>query len=395
MNPWEKGIFFFSCLLDGMIVPVMSLVYLEHGASIENLALFIAIYSVTVIILEVPSGMIADLLGRKRVFLLAHIFLTVYYITTLLSHSAVLLVFANVFHGAGRAFSSGSLEALLIDKAIKKQGEEHLKVINSQMIVLNSIALAAGSILGGMLGTAGENYNVLLSFIIGMEALLFLCAGLCIKENRYRKEKRLTEGLFQQLNMMKTAMKSSVMIKILLFMSVTLAMNLTLVEVYWQQKLMHVLPENMGWFLGLVSCMGYVGLSVGSKIGEKIAGTKDILKIFWTFRILLPLVIILLGQSFHWGMFMLLYIFTYIVWGIGDLQEGTLFHQHVESEYRASMLSVKSLFVKGGCVVTSVMSSVIIRFAGLSYVWIVIPVTTMSMIFISFFTCNYFYLILK
>ena len=128
--------------------------------------------------------------------------------------------------------------------------------------------------------------------------------------------------------------------------------------------------------------MGYVGLSVGSKVGEKIAGTKDILKIFWMFRILLPCIIILLGQSFHWGMFMLLYVFTYIVWGIGDLQEGTLFHQHVESEYRASMLSVKSLFVKGGCVVTSVMSSVIIRFAGLSYVWIVIPVITMSIIFI-------------
>ena len=135
MNVWEKGIFFFSCLLDGMIVPVMSLIYLEHGASIENLAIFITIYSITVIVLEVPSGMMADVLGRKKIFILSHIALMVYYITTLYSNSAVLLVFANLFHGIGRAFGSGSLEALLIDKAIEKQGADNLKKINSQLIV--------------------------------------------------------------------------------------------------------------------------------------------------------------------------------------------------------------------------------------------------------------------
>ena len=104
MNIWEKGIFFFSCLLDGMIVPLMSLIYLKHGASIDNLAIFIAIYSLTVIVLEVPSGMLADIMGRKRIFILSHVFLTMYYMTTLFSNSALPLVFANLFHGVGRAF---------------------------------------------------------------------------------------------------------------------------------------------------------------------------------------------------------------------------------------------------------------------------------------------------
>ena len=125
--------------------------------------------------------------------------------------------------------------------------------------------------------------------------------------------------------------------------------------------------------------MGYVGLSLGSKIGEYISEKRDAEKVFWVFRVLLPCVIICLGQSFNWWMFLSMYIMTCVVWGIGDLQEGTIFHRHVESEYRASMLSVKSLFVKGGCAATSLFSSMIIYFAGLTYVWIIIPVVTLIM----------------
>ncbi len=380
MNIWEKGIFFFSCLLDGMIVPVMSLIYLEHGASIENLAIFITIYSVTVIVLEVPSGMMADMLGRKKIFILSHIALMVYYITTLYANSAMPLVLANLFHGVGRAFGSGSLEALLIDKTIEKQGEDNLKGINRQLIVLNSIALAAGAIGGGILGTVGTRYSVLLICIIVMEIVLLIISGIMIKEKWDRQTDRsLNENFVNQLKLIGKVLKTSDLIRIMLFMSITLAMNLTLVEVYWQQKLLYILPDNMGWFFGVVSCLGYVGLSLGSKIGEYISEKREVEKVFWVFRVLLPCVIICLGQSFSWWMFLAMYIMTYVVWGIGDLQEGTIFHRHVESEYRASMLSVKSLFVKGGCTVTSLFSSVIIHLAGLSYVWIVIPVITLLM----------------
>lgn len=112
-------------------------------------------------------------------------------------------------------------------------------------------------------------------------------------------------------------------------------------------------------------------------MGELISGNRNVEKLFWTFRSLLPCVIILLGQSFHWLLFLILYVLTYIVWGIGDLQEGIIFHQNVENEYRASMLSVKSLFVKGGCVMTSLLSSLIIQLGGLAYVWIAIPFITL------------------
>lgn len=380
MNIWEKGIFFFSCLLDGMIVPLMSLIYLKHGASIDNLAIFIAIYSLTVIVLEVPSGMLADIMGRKRIFILSHVFLIMYYMTILFSNSALPLVFANLFHGVGRAFGSGSLEALLIDKAIEKQGEDNIKRINSQILVLNSIALALGAILGGIFGTVETGYRVLLACIIVMEIILLIISGIIIKEKWDRKTGRsLHDNLISQINLMRKAMKMSDLIRTILFMSIVLAMNLTLVEVYWQQKLLHILPENMGWFYGVVSCMGYVGLSLGSKIGEYISEKRDAEKVFWVFRVLLPCVIICLGQSFNWWMFLSMYIMTCVVWGIGDLQEGTIFHRHVESEYRASMLSVKSLFVKGGCAATSLFSSMIIYFAGLTYVWIIIPVVTLIM----------------
>jgi len=60
-----------DALARGILVPVMSLLALEKGLTLAQLAAGLALYSAAAFLLEVPSGILADLLGRKRVFLLA------------------------------------------------------------------------------------------------------------------------------------------------------------------------------------------------------------------------------------------------------------------------------------------------------------------------------------
>ena len=55
----------------GLLAPVLSLVLLSHGATMENLSLCIGIFAVMVVVLELPSGILADLIGRKRIFLIS------------------------------------------------------------------------------------------------------------------------------------------------------------------------------------------------------------------------------------------------------------------------------------------------------------------------------------
>ena len=45
----------------GIILPVLSLLLLSRGATIETISLVIGLYSLTVILAEFPSGVFADL----------------------------------------------------------------------------------------------------------------------------------------------------------------------------------------------------------------------------------------------------------------------------------------------------------------------------------------------
>lgn len=53
----------------GLTVPVLTLMLLARGATLETLSLFMGITLIATVALEVPSGIAADVLGRKRLFL--------------------------------------------------------------------------------------------------------------------------------------------------------------------------------------------------------------------------------------------------------------------------------------------------------------------------------------
>jgi len=55
----------------GLVVPVLNLVLLNRGANLETLPLLYLVMAVAVLSLELPSGILADLLGRKKIFLLS------------------------------------------------------------------------------------------------------------------------------------------------------------------------------------------------------------------------------------------------------------------------------------------------------------------------------------
>ncbi len=46
--------------------PVFTILFLDYGLSLEQFALLNTVWAVTIVLAEVPSGALADLLGRKR-----------------------------------------------------------------------------------------------------------------------------------------------------------------------------------------------------------------------------------------------------------------------------------------------------------------------------------------
>jgi MFS family permease len=109
--------------------PVYALIFLEHGLSWEDFGILNAIWALTIIILEVPSGALADTLGRKKLLVLAAICMVVEMVALLFApmngSEYVFLLFAlnRIVSGLAEAAASGADEALAYD-SLKEAGLE-------------------------------------------------------------------------------------------------------------------------------------------------------------------------------------------------------------------------------------------------------------------------------
>lgn len=378
----HKILFFLNSFSTGILTPVLTLVLCSHGASLSTVPVFLGIFAVTVMVLEVPSGVFADLKGRKNTFLMSHIFIWLSFFTIFRGNSPLFLALGNVFLGMGRAFGSGSMEALEIDWYIEKNGESHLPEINSLLAKLDNFGLASGALLGGYLGYVEPDYSLNLTFLLLAEAVLILMAIFFVKEKGI-KSKKPKQNLLNGFSEMVKNIRRSRILCVICGMAAVLGFLLAAVETYWQPSIKLYLPENLTWLLGIVNCSAYLGGSIGntagmrilSKMGNTLSSKK---KLYAAFRVLLCLVPVLMAFCRTWYIFALVYALVYMVSGMAGLIENTLLHEAADSSFRASMMSLYSLLVRGGSIGTSLLCGVLLQGGNLNLVWIFVPLAALG-----------------
>lgn len=233
MKTSHKVFFLINSFAAGITIPVLSLILLSHGATIKTLSLYIGIISVIVVATELPSGILTDIYGRKRVYLLSHLFLLLNFLLVLISDNSLLLSIACVFQGLGKSFSSGTVEIIEIESYIKESGDADLSKINSTLAILDSIGLAAGSFWGGFIGYIGSDYNILLLFCIILEIVLLFLSAFIIKENRAADlSHKFSRQLKEQFKDIRTSLNNSKFLVVILIESSLLGIGLSTVEVY-------------------------------------------------------------------------------------------------------------------------------------------------------------------
>ena len=378
----HKILFFLNSFSTGILTPVLTLVLCSHGASLSTVPVFLGIFAVTVMVLEVPSGVFADLKGRKNTFLMSHIFIWLSFFTIFMGNSPLFLALGNVFLGMGRAFGSGSMEALEIDQYIEKNGKTHLPEINSLLAKLDNFGLAAGALLGGYLGYVDSDYSLNLISLLLAEAVLIFMAVFFVKEERTER-KKTEQNLLTGFSGMLKSIKASRILCAVCGMAAVLGFLLAAVETYWQPSIKLYLPENLTWLLGIVNCSAYLGGSLGNTAGMKILSkTGNTLsakkRLYAAFRILLCLVPVLMAFCRTWYIFAIVYALVYMVSGMAGLVENTLLHEAADSSFRASMMSLYSLLVRGGSIGTSLLCGVLLQSGNLNLVWIFVPLAALG-----------------
>ncbi len=134
-----------------LIMPVVALFYNQNGLDEFDIYLLQAIYSFSVACMEIPSGYMADVIGRKKSLILGSILGTIGFILYSLSSSFGHFLTAEIILGLGGSFISGSDSALLYD-SLAESGDEHRYLqYEGRITSLGNLAETIAAVCGGLI----------------------------------------------------------------------------------------------------------------------------------------------------------------------------------------------------------------------------------------------------
>ncbi len=110
--------------------PIYTLLFLDHGLTLEQFGILNGIWAVTIVLLEVPSGALADTLGRRKLLIFTGICMILEMLVLLIAPinggtlMFVLFALNRILSGVAEAAASGADEALAYD-SLKAAGQEN------------------------------------------------------------------------------------------------------------------------------------------------------------------------------------------------------------------------------------------------------------------------------
>lgn len=375
-------------IATGLLIPMLSLLFTTRGFSLSQLATGILLYSGTTLILELPSGVLADSLGRKRCYLVAEAVKLAGCFFWLQTSSPVLYLACAVM-GMGNAIGSGSFDALFIDRYLEANGKESLHTVSTIKTVCETVGYAVGSLAGGALLVVGQK-------LFGREGMCMLpvfvklvCHGIQIFLVLFTIETDRpvrTSGIsvLKPLKESGSVLHDTPPLVLILGCVAFTGFLLASVESFWQPRLETLLPDpSLVWLFGVLGFLYFICCMLGSLAGDWLL--KRNLKpasVFFSGRMASAVVLVLLSlQTTVFGFF-ISYMLFYMSLGCAGLAETVLVNQNTPSSVRATILSVQSLTVQGGAMLASSLAALTVGSLGIpGYWWIVAGSYLLSSLF--------------
>ena len=361
-----------SYLSLGISIPAMSLIIISKGYPLFYLSLALLCYSVSVITLEVPSGIFCDAKGRKLSYQ-GGLFFSLVGVLLLLSSHLLFLCLGFILTGVGRAFTSGSLDALFIESHLKD--ERKLEDALVGMEIVSSLSLALGSFIGGFLLTLAENGPHLTDYVIYVRGVLlvfaFCLTSIGIKDDTQKKTGPSLR-FKGQAKLLKDSVKGNRFLQIYVLFILIQGIQLASLESYWQPYLKELLQSDSKlWILGLVGGSVFAFSILGSLLGKFFLGKVRNGQLFLCCFVCAFVLEGILALTKKPSPFIVVYCLIYVVLGVVSVVGGYMVNLSVDSSVRSSVLSLNSFSLQSGGLLANLLAMLILFFGNITLFWIV------------------------
>ncbi|MDX9846046.1 MAG: MFS transporter [Tenuifilaceae bacterium] len=154
-----------------LIMPIVVLFYHDNGLGMQEVFILQAIYSISIVALEIPSGYFADALGRRNTLIMGSILGFAGYVVYSFSFGFWGFLVAEVVLGFGQSLISGADSALLYDTLKQHNREKEYMKHEGRMISAGNFAEALAGIAGGLLAAISLRYPYYFQSVIAFAAV--------------------------------------------------------------------------------------------------------------------------------------------------------------------------------------------------------------------------------
>jgi MFS family permease len=371
---------FLHWFIIGISFPVLVLILLEKGIDLFGAGTVLACYSATTILLELPTGGLADTIGRKRTYLLSCLFSIIAGAALLFSYDLATAALAMVIYGVARALSSGSMDAWFVDEYTRLHGDAGLQKALAKAGAFLPLALAAGSLLGGMLpmvlgsvhvGDSGEYSCNLIIMITLMVAQVAITSAIVRESAPPSGGRAFSLRKLKEVISISAHLGSRNRITSALLVSVAaMGFGIMSIELLWQPRVEEISGNVDTVVFGVLAACYFAASSLGSLAATRLPDGNQA----WSMagiRLATGIVFIVFALQARLFGFALFYVVLYFVASVGESPHAALYNSQAPSEARATLLSLQSLVLQVGALAGSLVLGLVAETFSIQTAWFI------------------------
>lgn len=326
-------------------MPVFFL-YFSATVSLREAIELGAIYYLSVVLFEVPSGYLSDRIGRRTTLMTAAVFAIVSYITFIAASTFQVFALGQVLLAGAIAFQSGSDNSLLYDSLAAAQREGEYSAHEARAHQYNLFSLAFSVLLGGFLGTINLKYAYIAALAAAITTF-FICMRFT---EPTRVDDSKTQAFLPQLKIATSAAKQPALLWILAFYITGYSLQHIPYEFY--QPYIALLKDNpvsdllknqhVAMVSGVVIGLSMFGGAFGARASESLRvkfGARNVLIAGLSIQCLIIAIMALLLHP----AILLIIIFRNFSMAMTHAPMHAIIAPRVKSAQRATYLSLQSL----------------------------------------------------
>ncbi len=366
----------------GLVLPFLVITPEARGLSLGAIGAVLAVHSAVTMLLEVPSGALADTVGRRRVMLAGAALTAVSLLVFAAAQSIVAFMASTGLLAAGRAMISGALEAWYVDSLRSIDPLAPLARGLSRGTAAEAIGMAAGSLLGGALvaiaGTGGgafSGYGIAALAGAAAAVVYFVAVAVLVREPAVARPDR-RESIARQtrevIAVARAEAAASVTVRIIFATGIALGFSLAAVELLWQPRLADLLGASgtEGFVLGALAAASMLAVAVGAGLSPIAARRLGLRPAYLTVLGIGAVCVAVLGAPASPLAFAAMYLLAYAFLGLAEPMHYELLNDAVGSRARATLISAESFATQGGSLAANLGLGALAAAQGVSATWV-------------------------